>query len=506
MSSSSVVRRDEEVRAPQGVRALLWLKSREWLGETRDPARLWLIGVLVASWTVLIVAGSLASVRSGRLDSTRGIVSVAAAAWPLWAVVPLLGGGGGEVVSAGRLAPYPVTARTVFGGAWATAIADLPYIAVLPVVIGVGAAHAGLAGAVLALLFAAGASATGQLMAWGSFLALAGRKRSGVAALVLTAGVVGLLAVLPELLPVGRSASRSLPGGWLVQAADAANAGAWGSVGRWALALAAPVPIALLVGPLLTRAALDREARGGGVGARPWGTAGWSARGTVRRVLVVGGLRSVGRAVGAQVALAGVLAVPAFTRLPGVNVAEVSLVAMGGVAGIAAATVLGVNSFAFDAGGATMLLSSPVRVRDVVAAKAVAVFGSLLLAQLAVTAIGAVALSSSPAEVTRCAVLSIARSALLTGAALLWSVRLPAASDYDSLRARISTPGAIASYCAVASFAAWAVAETSQQLRGPVGALMVTVTAGLICLVALERAAGLLDAEGVERVATAVGA
>ena len=496
-----------DVRHPQGVRALLWLKSREYLGESRDPARLLLLGLGLVSWVVLIVLGCVRADGAGDIPADIGLGVAAGAAWPLWAVVPLLGGGGGELVAAHRLAPYPVSPRAVFGGTWVTALLDVPYLVVLPLVIGFALAYAGPAGLLAALVFVAGASATGQLVAWLSFLALAGRRRTGVSALLLTACVVGALAALPYLLPAVDDVGDVLPGGWLSKAADAAPFGRWAPYWGWVAALAVPVPIALVAGPRLARVALDREARSGGVGARSWGTAGWSTRGSVRRVLVVANLRSVGRAVGAQVAVAGVLAVPTLTRFPGVDFVEVPVLAMGGIAGLAASTVLGVNAFAFDAGGASVLLTWPVRARDVLLAKAAAVFTALLLTQVAVTALGAVVLRTGAREVGTALVLSVARTAGLTGIAMIWSVQAPAPSDYDSLRARISTPGAIVSFCLAASVVSLGVSQTARVLPGPFGVAVVLVASVAGGWAAFEYAAGRFATRaGVERVASGVQA
>jgi hypothetical protein len=489
---------------PQGVRALLWLKSREWLGDSRDSSRLWLLGLLLFGWFALIITGCFRLEMRGDISPRRDLLFVAAAAWPLWAVIPLLGGGGGEVVAAHRLAPYPVSPRAVFGGAWLTGLLDVPYLVVLPLVLALSTVYAGAAGLVLALAFAAGASAIGQLLAWVSFLALSGRKRSGLTALLLTASVVGLLGALPRLLPDALDLAEVLPGGWLRDADQHWIAGEHAAALGLAAALVAPVFLALVVGPHLTAAALDREARSGGVGARPWGAVTWVARGSVVRALVVANVRSISRAVGAQVALAGVLAVPTITRLPGLEVAAVTLIAMGGVAGIAAATVLGVNSFAFDAGGASALLTWPVRLRDVILAKAIAVGGSLLAGQWAVTLLGAVVTGATATQVVRALVLCVARTALLTALALIWSVRLPSPSDYDSLRARISSPGSIVTFALAAAFATYFVSQSAHNLRGVTGTLAVLLMCGAACVVGLMYATRELADGGVERIATAV--
>ncbi len=263
------------VTRPQGVRALLWLQSREWLGEDRDATRLVGFALLYLAWWAAVVAGCWQAVHTGRIEH-RYVADVAAAAWPLWALVPLFGGGGGgEVVAAGRLAPYPVTPRAVFGAGWLTTFTDVPYVVVLPLVVGLQAAADGPLGLVAAVAFAAGASATGQLAAWLAALALAGRRRSGATAVLLTGGVVGLLTVAPALLGTADHLATVLPSGWLRSAGDAAAAGHVGASVLWSLLLLGPLPVAVVVGPRLTAAALDREAlepgraRGGRSGGRP---------------------------------------------------------------------------------------------------------------------------------------------------------------------------------------------------------------------------------------------
>ena len=490
---------------PQGLRALLWLKSREWLGESRDPARLVLLGAGVAAWFGLIVVGCLQSDRTGDIPADVGLGVAAGAAWPLWAVVPLLGGGGGELVAAHRLAPYPVSAKAIFGGTWVTALVDIPYLVVLPLVLGFAFAYSGVAGLLAAVVFVAGASATGQMVAWLSFLALAGRRRAGVSALLLTGCVVLMLAALPYLLPAVDDVGEVLPGGWLSAAVDAVPVGRWDRYWAWVAALAVPFPVGLLVGPHLARAALDREARSGGVGARPWGTATWTTRGSVRRALVVANLRSVGRAVGAQVAIAGVLAVPTLTRFPGVDFVEIPVLAMGGIAGLAASTVLGLNAFAFDAGGAAAVLSWPLAARDVLLAKAAAVFTALLVTQVAVTALGAVVLGTPPGEVTTALVLAVARTAALTGLSMVWSVQAPSPSDYDSLRARISTPAAIVSFCLAASVVSLSLSQTARVLGGVTGTAVTLILFVVLGWAAFASAARLFATpRGIERVVAGV--
>lgn len=481
------------------------LKSREWLGEDRGHGRLvWLVGAYLA-WWVLLVAGCWQAVSTGRIELPF-VPTVAAAAWPLWALVPLFGGGGGggEVVAAHRLAPYPVGPRAVFGAGWGTSLADVPFVVVLPLVVGLESAAHGAPGLVASLAFAAGASATGQLAAWCSAFVLAGRRRSGAAAVLLTGGVVGLLTVVPQLLGSASVLARVLPSGWLRAAGAASVDGRPAQWLGWVVLLALPVPVALRLGPVLTRATLDREARGAGAGASAWGGRGWAARGSVLRALAVADLRCTTRAVGAQVSLAGVLAVPALTRLPGVDVAQVSLVAMGSVAALAAATVLGVNAFAFQAGGASLLLSWPVPPRAVLAAKAVAVAGCLAAGQLAVTVVGALATQPSAAQLGTALALVAARTAALTGLALAWSVRLPAASDYDSLRARIAAPRSVLSFGCAAALTCYAVSQTAADLPGARGLFIATVGGCGLGLLAAAAAARDLARRGSERITSSV--
>jgi hypothetical protein len=491
-------------RRPQGVRALLWLRSREWLGESRDPVRLVFFAVLVVGWFALTIVGAIVAARLHRVEPVRDLLYVGAAAWPLWAVVPLLGGGGGEVVASHRLAPYPVSSRAVFGAAWLTALVDVPVLVVLPLVLGLATALAGPAGLVAALGFAAGASGCGQLAAWVSSIVLSGRKHTGVAALVLTCAVVGMLGAAPLLVSTAVRAAHTLPGGWLDNAAVAAHHGRWGVYAGWLGASASPALLAVLVGPWLAGRALDREARSGGAGARTWGTETWVVRGSVLRALTVTSIRSMMRAIGAQVALAGVLAVPAITRLPGLDFAQVSLLAMGGVAGIAAATVLGVNAFAFDAGGAALLLSWPVRPRDVVIAKAIAVGFALYVGQVAVTCVGAFALHSTSQQILRALVLALARSAALTGLSVVWSVRAPQPSDYDSLRARISSPRSILTFVTAASFVTYGVSQGAHDLPGARGEIVLLLAGAWVAAAGILAATQDFRAAGLERVAAGV--
>jgi hypothetical protein len=489
---------------PQGVRALIWLRSRELLGESRDPSRLVLLAIAYLGWWTLIVAGCVQAVHSGRIE-VKTIPDVSAAAWPLWALIPLLGGGGGgEVVASHRLAPYPVSARAVFGAGWFGVVIDVPYVIVLPVVVGLQIGAYGWLGLLAATAFAVGASATGQLAAWLAAFVLAGRKRSGATAVLMTGAVVGLLTAAPHLLGTAAQLGHALPSGWLASADAAGVAGhAVGWLG-WLALLAIPIPIALVCGPMLTSAAMDREARGGGFGSSAWGEPGWAVRGSQLRAIAMADLRSMTRAVGAQVALAGVLAVPALTQLPGVNVAEVSLIAMGSVAAIAAATVLGLNAFAFQAGGASLLLSWPAPPRLILTGKALAVGSCLLVAQLAVTTAGILTQSTTVSQALVALALIVPRTMLLTGCAMVWSVRLPASSDYDSLRARIAAPRSVISYGLAAAGCCYLVSQTTVDLPRGVGPVVLTVI-GLVAGWGLLRVAETdLAGGGVERITAAV--
>jgi len=488
---------------PQGLKALLWLRTRELLGETRDTSRLFILGILLCCWVTLCFVGSVEAVRHGSVQPFY-VRYLAAGAWPLWALVPLLGGGAGEVVASTRLAAFPVGARAVFGAAWVTALFDVPYLVVAPVLVALNAAAFGFPGLVAGLCFAVGASGLGQLAAWVSALALSGRRRSGLAALMLTAAVVGLLALAPRLLPGAMSISQILPSGWLVVAETAATEGHAGRFALTCLALAAPAFAAAVLGPVLARRTLAREARSGGVGARPWGGIGWWSRGSVLRVLTVTATWSMLRAVGAQVALAGVLAVPAITHLPGLDFAQVSLAAMGTVAAVAAAVVLGINAFAFDAGGAALLFALPVSSGMVLAARVLAVGGCLLAAQVAVTVVGALSLHSGAGTVAVALVLDGCRTVALSGLGLTWSLALPAASDYDSLRARVASPRSICSFGVVAAVVSYASTQTVHDLGASAGLVSVGLLSVAVGGLGMWQARRLLLTGAGERVVAAV--
>lgn len=453
---------------PQGLRALLWLRSRELLGTTRDTSRLWVLGFVLLGWCAVCTAGAQAALSLHTLTTTH-VGYLVDAAWPLWALLPLLGGGAGEVASTRRLAAYPVPSRAVFAASWLTGLLEVPYLVVAPVVIALSGAVAGPRGWAAAACLVAGASGVGQLAAWAGQLALAGRRRSGLLAVGLTGAAVGLVALAPHLAPGAARAARLLPPGWL---AAAEHSHGLPSVG-WLAALLSPAVVALAVGPRLAMVALRREARAGGASARGWGRATWWARAGADRALIGAALRSCTRATGAQVAIAGVLAVPALTRLPGVAFAAVSLPAMGTVAAVAAAAALAINAFAFDAGGATLLFSWPLSPGRVLRARAAAIASCLLAAQLAVTLGGVVAVGG--AQLLPAVVLDLTRTVSLTGLGLAWSVWFPAGSDYDSLRARVAPVRSLATFAPVAAAVSYLSTQVVQDAGLAAGLTMVGV-------------------------------
>ncbi|MHB8341331.1 MAG: hypothetical protein ACYDB7_09180 [Mycobacteriales bacterium] len=490
-------------REQQGLGALLWLRSRELLGESRDTSRLYLLGLLLVGWVLLSREGAALAWHQASL--TRDHVGyLAAGAWPLWALLPLLGGGGGEVVASQRLAAFPVGPGAVFGAAWLTAFLDVPYLIIAPLLISLNGFAFGPSGVAATVCFTVGASGLGQLAAWTSSLVLAGRRRSGLTALLLTGGVIGLLAVAPRILPAALGVSTVLPSGWLDAAERAAIQGRGGLFLTECALLAAPAVVALFAGPRLTRLALDREGRAGGVGERSWGRRGWWVRGGMVRALTVAALRSMTRAVGAQVALAGVLTVPAIAHLPGVSFAQVSLPAMGTVAAVAAAVVLGINAFAFDAGGAALLFSLPIPPRQVLLARMLAVGGCLAAAQLAVTAVGVA--STHPTGVTAAVALGLdaCRTLALAGLGLVWSLAMPAASDYDSLRARVAPPRSVLTFGLAAAVVSYGSTQVVHDLGAMVGLLLVFLVSTLIAIGCLDRAERMALGGATERVVAAV--
>lgn len=490
----------QRAEAPTGVRTLLWLKSREFLGEDRRPLRLQVLAGLVLLWFVLSISAIIHASEIGRLTPEIDLRYFTAASWALWALVPLLGGGS-EVVAAQRLAPYPVPPRAIFHGSWAVAFLGLPYLVAFPMVAGLALAYNGLAGLALAVAFVAGSSAMGQLAAWTSSYLLTGRKRTGLASLALTGSVVGGLAIAPVLLGGSLRLGAILPGGWAYGALYRYHYGELAPLLQVGGAFLLITLFAYLIGPRIAAAAIRRESQAKGVGSRAWGERGWAARGGALRLLATTSVRSTFRAVGAQVAVVGVLAVPTLSQLPGFEIAQINLIAMAAIAGLAAATVLGVNSFAFDSGGAAMTLSLPVRVRDILIGKALAVGSLLLLAQLLATFLGALVLRVPLELLVENVILCFGRTFLLTGVSLCWSVWQPSASDYDSLRARIAAPGSILTFIPTAGLCCLFVSTSASILDGLSGAMVTNLLAACLALLLFRLAQRQLEHDGRERVA-----
>lgn len=480
------------------LRALLWLRSRELLGHRRGARRLRVLAAVLLGWIVLAVSSIGKSVELGVL-STSTLLQLAGVAWVLWALVPGLGGGANEVASTQRLAPYPVHPRPVFTASWASSMLDVPYLTVGPLVLGLSAAigaglgdgeaslTGGAAGLLAAIAFVAGASGLGQLAAWGATWVLAGRRAPGRTAL-WGVGVAGLALIL------GRSFDQYLPtlatltpGGWLQAAAEAAARGQWAIWGGWVGALILPALLAPRAGGRLVRAAWGREARAQGAESRPWGEAGWSGEGSVGRAVLVAQLRSILRAPAAQVALAGVLLVPASARLAvdpatGVN-PGVPLTTIGAIAGVSVALAIGCNALGYLAGGTTWLMSAPLERRTLLRASAVAVGLIVLIGQLATT-LEAWVLGGTTGGLLAALTLAGARTLALAGAAVRWSVAHPSHADFDSLRTRIAAPRAVAGFLLAATtcnLLVGGVAQAGEMLGHPLlGIVGAYVAAGLL--------------------------
>ena len=120
------------------------------------------------------------------------------------------------------------------------------------------------------------------------------------------------------------------------------------------------------------------------------------------------------------------------------------------------------------------------------------------------TAAGAFALHSSASAVVTSLVLALARSTVLAGMSLAWSVRLPSASDYDSLRARIAAPRSVISFGIGAAAVSYVISQGAHDVRGGLGVGLMLVVATAAGVLFARAAAADLAGAGTERVVSAV--
>jgi hypothetical protein len=446
------------------IGAAIWLQSRDLvhLGGRRRLGPGLIVGYLV--FCALIVVGGILAHREGHTDLSVGRVFTPV--WLLWALLPAVGAGGGSLDEAAALAPYPVGTPTLLAASWFSALTDVQYLVTVPFLLSGSTVQFGAAGLPAAVAFLAGASALGQLAGW---LSVAGvRARRGQSLLVTAVAVVGLgaLAVARRSHSAdARQLGTIPPARWLGDAAAAIAGGRWAVAVGWSVLLAAPVGLLVLAGPsLVRRATVARLA--GPTARRSSGALGNSPA----RALAMAAWRGVVRTVSWRATLLAVVAVPFLTTLLSQPLSYRSLVA---VSLVSAGATIAANTWAYEAGGVTQLLSAPLERRVVVlvrtAVLAVALAAALAVATAAALIAGPLRAQPGDLGFAACAVVLVAVAGMRT------SVATASAADVDSLRARPATLPAVVGFtgrCLLGSLVLsglWIIGAV-----GAVGAVLVT--------------------------------
>jgi hypothetical protein len=282
----------------------------------------------------------------------------------------------------------------------------------------------------------------GQLAGWFSVAGLrAGRGQS----LLVTAVAVAALGALAASRRTHHADARRLgtipPARWLVRGSAAASRGDWAVAAGWWALLAVPLVLFVLLGPRLVRRATVARLAGPTAAAR-----GGELSGSTIRALATAAWRGIVRARAWRATLLSVVAVPFMTTLLS---APLSYRALASVSAVSAGATLAANTWAFEAGGVTVLLSAPLRRRTIVAVRtavlaaalATALAAALATALAVATAAAVVAgpLRGSPADIgyVACVVTLVAVAGMRTATATA------SATDVDSLRARPATLPAV---------------------------------------------------------------
>jgi hypothetical protein len=414
------------------VRAALWLQSRDLvhLGGRRRLGPALIAGY--AAFCGLLIVGGIAAHQQAAADVSVGRVFTPI--WLLWALLPAVGAGGGSLDETAALAPYPVGTPTLLAASWFSALTDAQYLVTVPFLLIGATVQFGVAGLPAAVVFLAGASALGQLAGW---LSIAGvRARQGQSLLVTAVAVIGLGALAVARRSHTADARRLgtiPPARWLGDAAQATADGRWAAALGWTVLLAAPIGLLALCGPMLVRRAM--LARLAGPAPR---TSSGALGGTPARALAVAAWRCIVRTVSWRATLLAVVAVPFLTTLLSEPLTYRSLVV---VSLVSAGATIAANTWSYEAGGVTLLLSAPLPRGLVVIVRTAVLAAALATALALATAAALVAgpLRADPGDVgfAACATVLVAVAGMRT------SIATASAADVDSLRARPATLPAV---------------------------------------------------------------
>ena len=441
-----------ELAVRKQVGAAIWLQSRDLvhLGGRRRLGPTLIAGY--AALCLLLVVGGIMAHQQGHADISVGRVFTPI--WLLWALLPAVGAGGGSLDAAAALAPYPVGTPTLLAASWFSALTDAQYLVTVPFLLSGTTVQFGAAGLPAALAFLAGASALGQLAGWLSVAGVQARRGQSLLVTAIAVAGLGALAVARRSHAADtRHLGTIPPARWLGNAALATADGRWLVALGWSALLAAPIVLLVLCGPAVVRRATLARLAG------PASRGSTSALGSSpARALAVAAWRGIVRTVSWRATLLAVVSVPFLTTLLSQPLTYRSLAV---VSLVSAGATIAANTWSYEAGGVTLLLSAPLRRGVVVLVRTAVLTAALAAALVIATAAALVAgpLRAEPGDVgfVGCAVVLVAVAGMRT------SVATASAADVDSLRARPATLPAVfgfAGRCMVGSLllsACWAI-------------------------------------------------
>jgi hypothetical protein len=347
--------------------------------------------------------------------------------WVLWALLPAVGAGGGSLEAAGSLAPYPTGPPMQLASSWFSALTDVQYLLPVPVLLAAVSTDFGPTGLIGAVAFVAGASALGQLAGWFSVAGLRARRGQSLLVTAVAVTALGAVAVTRRSQPAeARHLGTIPPTRWLVNGSHAAQHGDWLAAAGWWALLASPVMLLVAGGPTLVRRAT--VARLAGATASPGGAA---FADTPARALAAAAWRGIVRSLSWRATLLAVIAVPFLTTLLSQPLTYRTLAS---VSVVSAGATLAANTWAYEAGGITLLLSAPVSRRTSILVRS-GVLAAALGTSLAVAtgaAVVAGGLGGAPSDIGFAACVLV----VVTVAGMRTSVAGASATDVDSLRAR----------------------------------------------------------------------
>ncbi len=443
------------------------------------------VGTVYLVVCLLLLAGAALVHAVAPLPAAVPVAGLLVPLGMLWVLLPALGGGGADAWPATAWTPYPVSPRLLLVSGWLAAVLDLSYLLPVPILAAVAVATAGPAALLPLAAFTLGCSALGQLLAWATVAGLQTRRGTSLAAGAVLAAV---LMVLWVLVPRPGGLSALLPAA-RVHAALAAPADlprllAWGAR---SLLPAVPVPALLAAGPRLVSRASCARAGNDGMRRRRR-RAGPLPAHRVGAVYLVG-LRGLYRAWAFKAALMTGAAVPlvAASGLPGLDVQT-----LGAFSLLSTSATLAANTWAYDAGGTSLVLAAPVARRELLAARA-----GVVATGLAVVVAVAVALGAALGMPVRAGWVAtsghlLVLLVLVTAVGLRTATRRPSAADVDSLRGRpTSLPSAVG--CTVRAGALVGLLSLLGALPGPGPLLAAAVVVGYLAWAAWATAHDLGD-------------